>query len=169
MEQFIRKEIGGPMKKGEAQMLAPIKSQIIIQYINQVLLYPEAIQAKINLGVAKLEKQNVCVLDIYVPKMDMERHLNLEITMDHYFILCRQLLIDLLKTFSKHETIQLSDYYSIKSMIENFAGIDAMNAIGSRIRMNLNISYSEFQEIMDAYNTIYDTFPSEMESHPKVK
>lgn len=122
-----------------------------------------------NLGVLKLENQLVCIADIYAPKMQLERHLNLEITMDHSLVLCRQFLMDLLATFLIHETIQVSHYYSVKSMTKNFTGIDVTNSIGSRIQVNLNESGKEFYDIIDEYTRICNEFTEKQESTQKVK
>ncbi len=146
------------MKKIEAMELAPERSKLIIEYITQILSDSEKVNARMNFNSAKIDNQRMCVLDIYVPNRNFEKHLNLGITSEHDLILYEQLLNDLLDTFLEHETIGVTKYYSLKSMQENFTGIDAMNSLGSRIRINLNSSGTDFMELIDRYSKRYDEF-----------
>lgn len=146
------------MKKIEAMELAPESSKLIIEYITQILSDSEKVNARMNFNSAKIDNQRMCVLDIYVPNRNFEKHLNLGITSEHDLILYEQLLNDLLDTFLEHETIGVTKYYSLKSMQENFTGIDAMNSLGSRIRINLNSSGTDFMELIDRYSKRYDEF-----------
>jgi len=140
------------MKKVEAQALAPEKSKLIIEYITKILSDTEKVNAMINFSSAKIDNQKMCTLDIYVPQRNYEKHLNLGITIDHELVLYERLLSDLLATFLEHETMGVSRYYSIKSMQENFTGINAVNSMGSKIKINLNSSGADFQELMKSYN-----------------
>lgn len=144
------------MKKIEAIELAPERSKLIIEYIIQILSDPEQVNARMDFNVVKIDNQMMCVLDIYVPKRGFEKHLNLGITSEHDLILYEQLLNDLLDTFLEHETIGITKYYSLKSMQENFTGIDAINTLGSKIKINLNSSGTDFMELIDKYSKRYD-------------
>ena len=63
---------------------------------------------------AKIDNQNMCTLDIYVPTKNFEKHINLGITIDHCDIFYKQLFNDLFETFIEHDTIGVSRYYEIK-------------------------------------------------------
>lgn len=140
------------MKRIEAQAIAPERSRLIIEYITKILSDTEKVNASMNFSSAKIDNQTMCTLDIYVPQRNFEKHLNLGITNDHDLILYEQLLTDLLDTFLEHETMGVSRYYSIKSMQDNFSGINAVNSIGSKIKINLNSSGADFNELMTKYN-----------------
>lgn len=92
------------MKKNEAQLLVPAKSNLIMEYITQILLDTDKLNGNIEFNFAKIDNQMNCVLDIYIPTKDFEKHLNLEITSDHCLVLYEQVLNDLLK-FLPSETI----------------------------------------------------------------
>lgn len=141
------------MKKIEAQELAPWKSQLIIEYIEQILSDDECVNGKFNFSCAKIDNEMMLTLDMYVPKTNFERHLKLGITSDHSLVLYEQLLNDLLDKFLEHETMGVSRFYSIKSVMgKSFSGINAINSIGSNIAINLNGSGLDFNEIVSRYN-----------------
>ena len=152
------------MKKIEAQAIAIERSKLIIEYINQILSDSEKVAATMNFSSAKINNQLMCTLDIYVSKNNFERHLNLGITNDHILVLYEQLLNDLLDTFLEHETIGVTKYYSIKSQMGNFSGIDAVNLLGSRIKINLNGYGSEFDNLIFEYIKKYDEFEEQQKS-----
>lgn len=157
------------MKKVEAAALALEKSKIIIDNIVQILSISEKVNAYMNFVSVKINNINTCVLDIYIPDRKFEKHLNLEITCDHYLVLYTRLLNDLLDIFLEHETIGVTRYYSIKSMQENFAGINAVNKLGSKIKINLNSSGLEFNNLISEYTRRYDEFEKSLEQEYKIK
>ena len=150
------------MKKIEAQELAPEKSKLVIEYITQILSDSEKINSKMNFWYAKIDGQQMCTLDIYVPEKNFEKHLNLGITIDHSLVLYNQLLNDFLNTFLPHETIGISRYYSIKSMLRNFSGINVVNTNGSKIEINFNTTNPDFMRIVSEYSKRYDDFVKTM-------
>ncbi|MDD6224137.1 MAG: hypothetical protein PUB18_03960 [bacterium] len=152
------------MKKVEAQALAPEKSKLVIEYICQILSDPEKVNAQMNFTSYKREK--MCTLDIYIPSRNVQKRLDLGISKEHSLVLYEQLLNDLLDTFAEHETIGVTKYYSLKSMEENFSGINAVNSAGSKIKINLNSSGKDFMELISHYTQRYDEF-MEMANHRK--
>ncbi len=143
------------MKKNEAQLLAPTKSSLIMEYITQILSDTDKLNGDINFNFAKINNQMTCVLDIYIPKKDFEKHLNLEITGDHYLVLYEQVLTDLLN-FLPSETIGITKYFSIKSMSEYFSGVVALNNIGSELKINFNTTDPDFMILIDNYLKKYN-------------
>ncbi len=154
------------MKKTEAMKLAPESSKLIIENIIQVLLYPEKVDGVMNFGSSKVDNQLICVLDI--PKKNLQNCLNLGISSEHILVLYEQLLNDLLDVFLEHETMGVSKYYSLKSQAENFTGINAVNLLGSKIKINLNSSRTEFMKLIDRYSEIYREFEESL-SQEKAK
>lgn len=55
------------MKKIEAQSLSPTKSNLIMEYITQILSDTDKLNGNIEFNFAKINNQMNCVLDIYVP------------------------------------------------------------------------------------------------------
>ena len=145
------------MKKLEAKALAPTKSNLIMEYITQILSDTDKLNGDIQFNFAKINNQMNCVLDIYVPTKDFEKHLNLEITSDHYLVLYEQVLTDLLK-FLSSQTIGVTKYFSIKSMTEYFSGVVALNNIGSELKINFNTTDPDFMDIVSEYTRRYNEF-----------
>ena len=109
------------MKKLEAKALAPEKSKLVVEYITQILSDTEKVNSVMDFWHAKIDGQDMCTLNIYVPETNFEKHLNLGITLDHSLVLYEQILNDFLDTFLEHKTMCVTRYYSIKSMQNNFS------------------------------------------------
>lgn len=147
------------MKKVEAQELAIEKSRFIIECITQILSDSVKVQGKMRFTSRKIENQNMCVLDFCVPQKNVDVHYNLGITSDHFLVLYDRLLNDLLDTFLEHESIGVTKYYSIKYFGgENFSGINAVNAIGSEIKIDFGAGGKEFMDLIALYTKRYDEF-----------
>lgn len=157
------------MKKIEAQAIAPERSRLIIEYITQILSDSEKVNASMNFSSAKIDNQTMCTLDIYVPERNFEKHLNLGITIDHSLVLYEQILNDFLDTFLEHETMWVTRYYSIKSMQNDFSGVDAVNRNGSRIKINFNTTDPDFMNIISEYTRRYNEFAESLENHEQPK
>ena len=159
------------MKKIEAKALAPEKSKLVIEYITQILSDSEKVNSVMDFWYAKIDGQNMCTLDIYVPERNFEKHLNLGITIDHSLVLYEQILNDFLDTFLEHETMGVTRYYSIKSMQNDFSGVDAVNRNGSRIKINFNTTDPDFMNIVSEYTQRYDEFAESLKSqeHQKLR
>lgn len=147
------------MKKEEARILSQERSRLIIEYITSILSDKEKVEGTMIFNHAKIDNQSMIVLDIYVPKRKFEKHLNLGITSDHELVLYDQLLNDLLDTFLEHETMGVTKYYWMHSMLDGFfSGINAVNSIGSNIKINLNARGEDFKNVIDSYTKRYDEF-----------
>lgn len=157
------------MKKIEAKALAPEKSKLVIEYITQILSDSEKVNSVMNFWYAKIDGQNMCTLDIYVPETNFEKHLNLGITIDHSLVLYEQILNDFLDTFLEHQTMGVTRYYSIRSMQNDFSGVDAVNRNGSRIKINFNTTDPDFMNIVSEYTRRYNEFAESLENHEQPK
>lgn len=157
------------MKKIEAKALAPEKSKLVIEYITQILSDSEKMNSTMDFWYAKIDGQNMCTLDIYVPERNFEKHLNLGITIDHSLVLYEQILNDFLDTFLEHETMGVTRYYSIKSMQNDFSGVDAVNLNGSRIKINFNTTDPEFMNIVSEYTRRYNEFAESLRNQEHIK
>lgn len=156
------------MKKKEAQMLAPSKSNLIMEYITQILSDTDKLNGDIEFNFAKINNQMNCVLDIYVPTKNFEKHLNLEITSDHSLVLYEQVLTDLLN-FLPSETMGVTKYFSIKSMAEYFSGVVALNNIGSELKINFNTTNPDFMILIDNYIKKYDEIAESLKNQESPK
>lgn len=154
------------MKKIEAQALAIEKSKLVIEYITQILSDKGIVNSKMNFSSAKIDGQKMCTLDIYVPEKNFEKHLNLGIITDHSMILYKQILNDFLDTFLENETMGVTKYYSVKSMLENFSGVKIINLIGSKIMVNFCY---EFPDIISMYNEKYTEYEKTINEKNKTK
>ena len=154
------------MKKIDAQALAIEKSKLVIEYITQILSDKGIVNSKMNFSSAKIDGQKMCTLDIYVPEKNFEKYLNLEITTDHSMILYEQILNTFLDSFLENETMGVTKYYSVKSMLENFSGVKIINLIGSKIMVNF---YYEFPDIISMYNEKYNEYEKTINEKNKIK
>lgn len=157
------------MKKLEAKSLAPEKSKLVIEYITQILSDSEKVNSVMNFWYAKIDGQNMCTLDIYVPETNFEKHLNLGINIDHSLVLYEQILNDFLDTFLEHQTMGVTRYYSIRSMQNDFSGVDAVNRNGSRIKINFNTTDPDFMNIVSEYTRRYNEFAESLENYEQPK
>ena len=157
------------MKKIEAKALAPEKSKLVIEYITQILSDSEKVNSTMDFWYAKIDGQNMCTLDIYVPERNFEKHLNLGITIDHELVLYEQLLNDFLDIFLENETMGVTRYYSIKSMQNDFSGVDAVNLNGSRIKINFNATNPDFMNIVSDYTRRYNEFAESLKNQEQTK
>ncbi len=146
------------MKRIEAQELALERSKLVIEYITQILSDSDKVIGNMRFEHAKIDGKNMCTLDIYVPTKNFEKHLNLGITVDHELVLFEQILNDFLDTFLDNETIGITNFYSIRSMLESFDGVDAVNLNESRIKIDFNNSNKNFMELVKKYQIRYDDF-----------
>ena len=55
------------MKKKEAEVLALKKVDVIVEYIMQILEDTSKVSGMMNFSSAKIDGQNMCTMDIYVP------------------------------------------------------------------------------------------------------
>lgn len=143
------------MKKKEAAEIAIQKSQLIIEYITQILSDERKVNASMKFLLAEVNHQSMFILDIYVPEVGFSKQIDLEIPIVHKLVLYERLLNDLLDTFIEHETMVVGRYYSMKSMRSNFTGIDAFNASGSQIKINFSSSGTDFQDVISRYEERY--------------
>ncbi len=157
------------MKKIEAQAIATERSRLVVEYITKILSDIEKVNASMNFSSAKIDNQMMCTLDIYVPQRNFEKHLNLGITSDHSLVLYEQILNDFIDTFLEHETIGITKYYAIKSMQGNFSGINAVNLIGSKIKINFNTTNPDFMNIVSEYTRKYDEFDESLNNKDQPK
>lgn len=142
------------MKKKEAEVLALKKVDVIVEYIMQILEDTSKVSGMMNFSSAKIDGQNMCTMDIYVPFRNFEKHLNLGITSDHYNVLCKEFLDRVITTFLPHETIGATRFYQFRSN-NIFDGVSIVNSIGSEIKVNM---YGVDRSISNEYNEKYDEY-----------
>lgn len=140
------------MKKVEAQEIAPSKSRLIIEYINQFLSSPNPITAKICIDSDKIEKENMCTFELYEPSQNFERHYNSEIASIHSDVLIEQILTDLVETFMDSDSICLGYFYTFRSNRHAIDGINITNLNGSKVILDFLIKGEKFNELTHTYN-----------------
>ena len=143
------------MKKKEAEVVASKRVDLIMEYITQILKEPSKVFATMRFSSAKIDGQNMCTIDIYVPEKEFERHLNLGITSDHRDVLCREFLNRVITNILPHETIGATRFYSLRSNTTSFEGISVVNSISSEIKINM---YGIDKKISDEYNIKYEDY-----------
>lgn len=141
------------MKKVEAMELAPERSKLLCEYITQILSDNEKVNGEIKINFAKINNEHMITFDITVPSKNFEKHLNTGITIQHIDVLTEQILSDLLDTFLESETMGCTRYYSVRGGYGmNMDGVNAMNNIGSNLKINFICRGDKFNEQVENYN-----------------
>lgn len=147
------------MKKKEAEVLAPQKVDVIMEYVTNILEDSQQVFASINFNAAKINGESMCVIDIYVPIKKFERHLNLGITSQHSDVIFRELLSRVILEVLSSESIGATRFYHLRSINDSFDGINILNQIGSEIKLNM---YGIDKNISDEYNQKYDEYENNL-------
>lgn len=158
------------MKKEEAKLLAPEKSKIIITWLQQLLSSCDKIAGKMIFNWDRIDNEKRCIAHIYVPDLNLDRWIDLEITTDHCDIFYEQLFQDILDTFLEHETMGVSRYYTIKSsgINQNFSGMNTMNNIGSKIKLDFQYTGQKFSTLASDYNQKIDNYLESLKNNQPV-
>lgn len=146
------------MKKEEAKLLSLKQSQLVIEYLEQILSDSQKVNGVMYFSYAKINGINICTLDINVLEANFEKRINLQIPFHFAHILYQQVLFDIFDRFCEHETIGVTKFYSIKSTLEDFTGIKVVNSSGSIIKVDFNITDYSFNNTISEYNKKYEEF-----------
>lgn len=158
------------MKKEEALKIAPERSKLLCEYIIQILSDNEQVNGEIIIDSAKKNNERMVTFDIIVPRRNFERHFNTGITTQQVNVLTAQILNDLLDNFLESENMRCTPYYSIRGGYGmNMSGVDAMNNIGSKIKINFVCRGDKFNEQVEAYNLRLNEFLNQQETTIKLK
>lgn len=150
------------MKKNEALELANEKAQVVLDNLSSIL--SNNVDGDMFFEIDKINNENVCVVHIYDKKSRFEKHINLEITLDHSNILYDAILNKFADEIFNHKYIGISRYYIAKSNLkQNFQGIDAFSITGSKIKLHMQID----KKIVKKYNERYDEFLKFIENKKK--
>jgi len=158
------------MKKEEAMQMAPERSRLLCEYITQILSDSEKVNGEIRIDSAKINKERMITFDIWVPRKNFEKHLNTGIITQQIDVLTGQILNDLIDNFIEPETMGCTRYYSIRGGYGmNIDGVNAMNTIGSKIRINFVCRGDKFNEQVQNYNERLDKYVNQRTNGGRVK
>ena len=149
------------MKKDEAEELAVQRVDLVMEYIEQILNDTKVVNSSMNFSTTKIDGNNMCTLDIFVPSKDFEKHLNLGITSDHKNVIYKELLDRISRTLFDHDTIGVSRFYSMRTSQGQFDGIDTFNIAGSVNKINMT---GIDKSISDEYNKKIDDYTKNLNS-----
>ena len=140
------------MKKIEAQMIAPEKSKLLLEYIGQFMSY-DGVTGKILIDYDKdpETRQNMCYMEIMLDD-GFERHFKTDITLDQSDVLSEQILTDIACTYASDDEVSISGYYSINSMHSSMHGIEIKNNKGSRILVDFLCRGMNFDKVVESYS-----------------
>jgi len=158
------------MKKEEAIQIAPEKSQLLCEYITQILSDNEKVNGKIVIDSAKINNERMVTFDISVPSKNFEKHLNTGITTQQVDVLTEQIFNDLIDNFLESENIGCTRYYSIRGGYGmNMDGVNALNCIGSNIKINFACRGDRFIEQAQNYNARLNEYVNQQVNSVKLK
>lgn len=140
------------MKKIEAQAIALEKSNLVIEYLEQMLNDSNDLKGRIEFDRFKINGEYMTTLEIYVPKDNFERHFNLGITSQHCNVFYEQLLDNILDRFLDSSDISITRFYKLRGMDHDFNGITVSNLSNSKVDINFICREENFQDVINKYN-----------------
>lgn len=140
------------MKKTEAQIIAPEKSRVLLEYIDQFMSY-DNVTGKILIDYDKDPdtKQPMCYFEILIDD-GFERHLKTNITLDQSDVLNEQVLVDIAERYACDKEVSISGFYTINGMRNSMHGIEIKNNRGSRIHLNFLCRGMNFDKVVESYS-----------------
>ena len=144
------------MKKIEAMELAPLRSNLLLEYIDSFLADSEVVNPKIRVSSVKFDSEPMQMFDIYVPESGFKRQFDTGITSQQRDVLDSQILDDLINHYMESDTVRLYSFTTIRGgRFQNFDGVFIQGEDGRVI--SLHMGYVD-KTIVDRYNTILDTY-----------
>lgn len=144
------------MKKIEAMELAPLRSNLLIEYIDSFLADSEEMNPKIRISSVKFDSEPMEVFDIYVPENGFKRQFDTGITSQQGSVLDSQILNDLVDHYMESDTVRLYPFTTIRGgRFQNFNGVFIQGEDGRVI--SLQMGYVE-QDIVNHYNARLDEY-----------
>ena len=140
--------IGDDIMKKNIKKIVSKRSKLIMEYIGQILLDNEVVTGNIDIGSVEINNKMMCVIDIYVPNRNFERHFNSDIESINSSILEMKILDDLIDNFLKYTIIELGYF----SRDENYNRITIKNKVGSSINLNFLNNTDLILEQINKYN-----------------
>lgn len=136
------------MNKEEASKISIEKTKVIIETIEAILTDSISVEAFMEFGSAKKEKQYLCTLDIAVPKKNYFRYWFMGVPTNYSPIFYKQVLSAILDNFGGLEKVSLSDFCTGKINGKKFSGVILENSIGTKISLNFKKKSKDFEDLI---------------------
>lgn len=137
------------MKKENIKKTAIKKSKVVMETLELILTDSIPVEGKLEFDSIEINEENVCTLEIYVPKRGYERHWLMDILVSYSEIFYKQILKDLLENFGNLERIKISSFD--KDSKNGFCGIKMENSLGSVVTLNFIWQGEHFDEAIKFY------------------
>lgn len=137
------------MKKENIKKIAKEKAKVVMETLELILTDSIPVEGNLEFDSIKSEKEQVCTLEIYVPKRGYERHWLMDISTTYSAIFYEQIIRDLLKNFGNLEKIKLSAFYEDNQ--KNCYAIKLENSLGSVVTLNFIWQGEQFNEVLELY------------------
>lgn len=137
-------------KKENINKIIKDKSKVVMETLELILTDSIPVLGKLEFASIKRGKEEICTLEIYVPKRGYERHWLMEVSSLSSHMFYEQILLDLLENFGNLEKVKMSNFY--KETENNFYGLKLENSLGSVITLNFVWQGDRFEEIVDLYH-----------------
>lgn len=152
------------MKKEEAMKLAPERSRLLCNCIQENLSDVDKVNGEIRISSAKIDGEKMVTFDIFMPTKNSEQHLNTGITAQQIDVLTEQVFRDLIDNFLESDTMGCTRYYSIRG--GNGLDMDGVNVVsinGGKIKLNFECRGEKFHEQAKEYNSRLNEFQQQQE------
>lgn len=125
------------------------KSKVVMETLELILIDSIPVLGELEFASVKSGKEEICTLEIYVPKRGYERHWLMDISTTYSAIFYEQIIRDLLKNFGNLEKIKLSAFYEDNQ--KNCYAIKLENSLGSVVTLNFIWQGEQFNEVLELY------------------
>lgn len=147
----------------------PEKSKFLCEYITQILSDNKKVNGEIKINFANINNKRMLTFDIDIPNRDFESF-NTGVTTQQVDVLTEQILNDLIDNFMELETMGCTRYYSIRGGYGmNMDGVNVINNIGSRIKVNFICRGDKFIEQVENYNSRLNEYINQQKTSAKSK
>lgn len=137
------------MKKENIKKIAKEKAKVVMETLELILTDSIPVEGNLEFDSIKSGKEEICTLEIYVPKRGYERHWLMDISTTYSAIFYEQIIRDLLKNFGNLEKIKLSAFYEDNQ--KNCYAIKLENSLGSVVTLNFIWQGEQFNEVLELY------------------
>ena len=160
------------MKKREAIEIAEKVSEVVMEYIEQILTDSVKVEGKIEFIPGRIEgyPEKMSLVIISVPEKGFYKEINSRIPEIHSIAFYSIILEDLIDHFLESESLGVGRFYHVHGMMgPSFHGLTAASASGNRIHINFPQIGTELNDSIKEYNRKVDLYESKIEKEKENK
>ena len=140
------------MNKVDAQVIAPEKSKLLLEYIGY-FIDSEDLRGKVLIVSDKdsVTGELMCYIDIILNN-GFKKRIDTGINAQLSDVLSEQILIDIVETYARDKEVSISYYFTVNSTIDPMHGINIINKNRSCIALDFLCRGPEFDYVVKSYS-----------------